>query len=230
MSPRRSRSEARSERRKKTPRNDRALLQLVEHEQAARTKIRKRKGASEVTPKTKNQARYDQAISANTITFGTGVAGTGKTWWAAMRAAKAFESGEFEKIIITRPAIEAGESLGFLPGETEEKFDPYFRPVYDALAGFLGGGQLEYALKSGQIEARPLAYLRGATFKETGKFAAIDAFVEAHKDDQPTLWEAWNMGNTVVRDSMLISQFAPQFGIDAAERDALLIAAAALSS
>jgi len=75
----------------------------------------------------------------------------------------------------------------------------------------------------------PLWALR-ATLKETGKFAAIDAFVEAHKDDQPTLWEAWNMGNTVVRDSMLISQFAPQFGIDAAARDALLIAAAALSS
>jgi phosphate starvation-inducible PhoH-like protein len=97
--------------------------------------------------------------------FGVGPAGTGKTWLAAMMAAQALDKREIEKIVVTRPAVEAGESLGFLPGEMDEKYEPYFRPVKDALEEFFGSGALEYFIKSGAIEARPLAFLRGATIK-----------------------------------------------------------------
>jgi phosphate starvation-inducible PhoH-like protein len=116
-------------------------------------------------PLTDAQHAYDAAIFANTLTFGIGPAGTGKTWWAASRAAEALDGKEIERIVVTRPAIEAGESLGFLPGDLDEKYDPYFRPVRDALEEQLGSGPLEYFVRSGIIEARPLAYLRGATFK-----------------------------------------------------------------
>ncbi len=98
--------------------------------------------------------------------FGVGPAGTGKTWYAAALAADALAAGEIEKIIVTRPAIEAGESLGFLPGDVEEKYAPYFRPVREALEERLGSGQVEYMIKAGVIEARPLAYLRGSTLKD----------------------------------------------------------------
>lgn len=120
----------------------------------------------EVKPLTPAQVIYDAAIRGSLITFGIGPAGTGKTWLAATRAAEALSAGEIKRIVITRPAIEAGESLGFLPGELEDKYDPYFRPVRDALVEHLGSGALEYHLKTGTIEARPLGLLRGATFKD----------------------------------------------------------------
>lgn len=119
----------------------------------------------ELKPLTDAQARYDNAIYSSAVTFGIGPAGTGKTWWAAMRAAEALAADKIERIVVTRPAVEAGESLGFLPGEQDEKYEPYFRPVKDALEEYLGSGALEYHLKAGNIEARPLAYLRGATLK-----------------------------------------------------------------
>jgi phosphate starvation-inducible PhoH-like protein len=144
------------------------LLKLAE-EQPVR---RQRRADKIVKPLTKAQALYDQAITSNIITFSTGPAGAGKTWWAAMRAAKALDAGEIERIIITRPAVEAGEEMGFLPGELDEKYEPYFRPVRDALEEFLGSGPLEYHLKAKTIEARPLAYLRGATLKNA--FVILD--------------------------------------------------------
>lgn len=116
-------------------------------------------------PLTDAQRRYDASINVHTLVFGVGPAGTGKTWWAAMRAAEAFKSGEIERIIVTRPAVEAGESLGFLPGELDEKYEPYFRPVRGALEESLGSSHLEYLLKVGRVEARPLALLRGSTLK-----------------------------------------------------------------
>lgn len=114
---------------------------------------------------TPSQKNYDAAFKSFDIVFGTGPAGTGKTWFATMRAAEAFERNEIEKIIITRPAVEAGESLGFLPGELNEKYEPYIRPVRDALEEKFGSGFLEYLLKTGKIEARPLGLIRGSTFK-----------------------------------------------------------------
>jgi phosphate starvation-inducible PhoH-like protein len=120
---------------------------------------------SEVKPLNDAQARYMNAIGAHKIVFGVGPAGTGKTWLAAMLAAHALENRQIEKIVVTRPAVEAGESLGFMPGEMEEKYEPYFRPVKDALEEFFGSGSLEYFIKTGVIEARPMAFLRGSTIK-----------------------------------------------------------------
>ena len=139
------------------------LLRLVQEEK----EVRSNRVIAPIVlkPKTQAQADYDQQIASKLITFGIGPAGTGKTWWAAMRAAEMLKAGEIEKIVITRPAVEAGEEMGFLPGELEEKYEPYFRPVRDALLEGLGSGFLEYALKAGKVEARPLAYLRGATLK-----------------------------------------------------------------
>lgn len=118
-----------------------------------------------VHPLNDAQRRYDAAIRSAQVIFGVGPAGTGKTWFAAMRAAEALANKEIEKIVITRPAVEAGESLGFLPGELEEKYEPYIRPVRDALEEFFGKTKLEYLLKVGVIEARPLGLIRGSTIK-----------------------------------------------------------------
>lgn len=146
---------------KQIRKND-TLLRVTQEEHS---RSHRRPNRSIVKALNEAQEAYMEAIRASAVTFGIGPAGTGKTWLAAMLAAKAFDDGDIERIIITRPAVEAGESLGFLPGEDSEKFDPYFRPVREALEEYLGTGPLEYHLKAGNIEARPLAYLRGATFK-----------------------------------------------------------------
>jgi phosphate starvation-inducible PhoH-like protein len=156
------RSERRFDR-KKSRRHDHApLLQLVAEQEARQ---HKRPARREIAPLTEAQRLYDSAIFANQLVFGVGPAGTGKTWWAATRAAEQLADGKIDKIIVTRPAIEAGENLGFLPGNLEEKYEPYFRPVRDALEETLGTSTLDYMLKAGTIEVRPLAFLRGATFK-----------------------------------------------------------------
>lgn len=118
-----------------------------------------------VIPLTEKQADYGDAIDESRITLGIGPAGTGKTYFATMRAAEAFDKGVIKKIYLTRPAIEAGESLGFLPGELDEKFEPYLRPFKDALEEYFGAGHLEYLLRKGLIEPVPLGFLRGATIK-----------------------------------------------------------------
>lgn len=120
---------------------------------------------SPIVPKTDSQRRYINAINSFDLIFATGPAGTGKTWLAAARAAQLLEDDKIDKIIITRPAVEAGESLGFLPGEKEEKFQPYLRPFRDVLDERLGKSFVDYLLKTGRIEAAPLAYMRGRTFK-----------------------------------------------------------------
>lgn len=120
---------------------------------------------SPITPMNEAQRRYIGAIKSFDLTFATGPAGTGKTWLCAALAAQALNEGHIDKIIITRPAVEAGEHLGFLPGELEEKFDPYLQPFRDVLNERLGKSFVEYLLKMGRIEATPLAYMRGRTFK-----------------------------------------------------------------
>lgn len=114
---------------------------------------------------TPNQERYIKAIKNAQLTFGLGPAGTGKTYIAGALAAQALLDGDVEKIIITRPAVEAGESLGFLPGELEEKYAPYIAAFRQVLVERLGQGRVDYMLKRGTIEAQPLAYMRGLTFK-----------------------------------------------------------------
>lgn len=120
---------------------------------------------SPLVGKTKNQEKYLKAIYSADLIFATGPAGVGKTFLATAAAAKALAERRIERLIITRPAVEAGEKLGFLPGEIQDKFDPYLRPFRDVLNRRLGKSQTDYYIKDGKIEATPLAYLRGATFR-----------------------------------------------------------------
>ena len=118
-------------------------------------------------PLTKTQHDYIESINKNTITFAVGSAGTGKTFIAGSMAAEMLLNGDIEKLIITRPGVEAGESFGFLPGELQEKYQPYIEPFIDVLNERLGRSQVDYLLKRGQIVAKPLAYMRGTTFKNS---------------------------------------------------------------
>ena len=116
-----------------------------------------------VQPKTLGQKKYIELINQNDITFGIGPAGTGKTYLAVAMAVSAFKKDEVSRIVLTRPAVEAGESLGFLPGDLKDKVDPYLRPLYDALFDMLGGERVNKFLERGTIEVAPLAFMRGRT-------------------------------------------------------------------
>lgn len=116
-----------------------------------------------IKPKTIGQQKYVDAINNNMIVFGIGPAGTGKTYLAMAMAITAFKNGEVERIILTRPAIEAGEKLGFLPGDLQSKIDPYLRPLYDALYQIMGAESFLKNMEKGLIEVAPLAYMRGRT-------------------------------------------------------------------
>ncbi len=116
-----------------------------------------------VKPKTMGQKKYIDLIRKNTIVFGVGPAGTGKTYLAMAMAITAFKNNEVSRIILTRPAIEAGENLGFLPGDLQQKVDPYLRPLYDALYEIMGAESFMKNMEKGAIEVAPLAYMRGRT-------------------------------------------------------------------
>ncbi len=118
-------------------------------------------------PKTLGQKKYIEAIRDNTIVFGIGPAGTGKTYLAVAMAVTAFRSKEVNRIILTRPAVEAGEKLGFLPGDLQQKVDPYLRPLYDALFDMLGVESFQKYQERGNIEVAPLAYMRGRTLDDS---------------------------------------------------------------
>lgn len=120
-----------------------------------------------VKPKTVGQKRYCESIAKNTITFGVGPAGTGKTYLAVVMAVTAFRAKEVNRIILTRPAVEAGEKLGFLPGDLQSKVDPYLRPLYDALFDMLGAESFQRYQERGAIEVAPLAYMRGRTLDDS---------------------------------------------------------------
>ncbi|MCF2969821.1 PhoH family protein [Synechococcus sp. Nb3U1] len=132
--------------------------------QQAQTAVlaRTRKGEL-IRPKTPRQQDYVGAIRAHDLCFGIGPAGTGKTYLAAVMAIAALQNREYERLILTRPAVEAGEKLGFLPGDLVEKVDPYLRPLYDALFEFIDPPQLPQLMEQGVIEVAPLAYMRGRT-------------------------------------------------------------------
>ena len=121
----------------------------------------------QIGPRTVNQKLYVDAIRANTITFGIGPAGTGKTYLATAMAVSAFFSKQVGRIILTRPTVEAGESLGFLPGTVSEKVDPYFRPLFDALYDMMDGEKLATLIEKGEIEIAPLAFMRGRTLNDS---------------------------------------------------------------
>jgi phosphate starvation-inducible PhoH-like protein len=119
-----------------------------------------------IRTKTLGQRRYVDALKKYTVTFGIGPAGTGKTYLAVAMAVLAFKNKEVERIILTRPAVEAGEKLGFLPGDLQNKVDPYLRPLYDALYEFLGIENFKMLYERGTIEVAPLAYMRGRTLND----------------------------------------------------------------
>lgn len=130
------------------------------------------KAGKPIRPKTFGQKRYVNSIRGHMLTFGIGPAGTGKTYLAMAMAIQAFKSGEVNRIILTRPAIEAGERLGFLPGDLQSKIDPYLRPLYDALYEIMGADSFMKNLEKGAIEVAPLAYMRGRTLDNS--FIVLD--------------------------------------------------------
>ncbi|RFD77705.1 PhoH family protein [Gardnerella vaginalis] len=129
-------------------------------------------GGNPVRAKTAGQTAYVQAMESNTVTFGIGPAGTGKTYLAVAKAVRALEDGRVRRIVLTRPAVEAGENLGFLPGTLNDKVDPYLRPLYDALSDMLGAPQLKRYMDENVVEVAPLAYMRGRTLNDA--FVILD--------------------------------------------------------
>jgi phosphate starvation-inducible PhoH-like protein len=125
-----------------------------------------------VRAKTEGQLKLYRAIKRNDVVFAIGPAGTGKTFIAVASALEALQSGSIDRIILTRPAIEAGESLGFLPGDLREKVNPYLRPIYDALYEILPAEKIQYYMKTGAIEIAPIAFMRGRTLNNA--FAILD--------------------------------------------------------
>lgn len=125
-----------------------------------------------VRPKTLNQKRYVDAIDANTVTFGIGPAGTGKTYLAMAKAVQALQTKQVSRIILTRPAVEAGEKIGYLPGTLSEKIDPYLRPLYDALRDMVDPDTVPRLVGAGTVEVAPLAYMRGRTLNDA--FVILD--------------------------------------------------------
>ena len=120
-----------------------------------------------VRPKSSGQKQYVDSIDRNVITFGIGPAGTGKSWLAVAMAVRALNDNEVERIILTRPAVEAGEHLGFLPGDLMAKVDPYLKPLYDALCNMVGNDGMEKLLANGTVEVAPLAFMRGRTLNSS---------------------------------------------------------------
>lgn len=133
--------------------------------------IRDAKGRP-IRVKNMGQKRYVEAIDKSDVVFGIGPAGTGKTFLAVVCAIAAFKKGEVSRIVLTRPAVEAGESLGFLPGDLKEKVDPYLRPIYDSLYAILGNNTTDRLMERGVIEVAPLAYMRGRTLDDA--FVILD--------------------------------------------------------
>ncbi len=146
--------------------------------------------------KTMGQKTYVDAIKRDTVTFGIGPAGTGKTYLAVCMAVAAFKSRQVEKIILTRPAVEAGEKLGFLPGDLHEKVDPYLRPLYDALQELLGLETYAKLIERGVIEVAPLAYMRGRTLSNA--FIILDEAQNTTKEQMKMFLTRMGEGSKVV--------------------------------
>jgi phosphate starvation-inducible PhoH-like protein len=149
-----------------------------------------------VAPKSVNQKRYVDAIRTSTITFGIGPAGTGKTWLAVASAAAALSRREVNRIILTRPAVEAGERLGFLPGDLMAKIDPYLRPLFDALQDMLDPDKVTQHLERGTIEVAPLAFMRGRTLNDS--FVILDEAQNATPEQMKMFLTRLGFGSKMV--------------------------------
>lgn len=149
-----------------------------------------------IKPKTLGQKRYVDAIKKNTITLGIGPAGTGKTYLAVAPAVAAFRDKQVNRIILTRPAVEAGERLGFLPGDLQSKVDPYLRPLYDALFDMLGAETYNKYLERGSIEVAPLAYMRGRTLDDS--FIILDEAQNTSREQMKMFLTRLGFGSKIV--------------------------------
>ena len=149
-----------------------------------------------IRPKTLNQKRYVDAIDEHTIVFGIGPAGTGKTYLAVAKAVQALQAKKVSRIILTRPAVEAGERLGFLPGTLSEKIDPYLRPLYDALHDMIDPDSIPRLMTSGVIEVAPLAYMRGRTLNDA--FIILDEAQNTSPEQMKMFLTRLGFGSTMV--------------------------------
>ncbi len=149
-----------------------------------------------IKPKTIGQREYCDAIAKNTVTLGIGPAGTGKTYLAVAEAVAAFRAEKVNRIILTRPAVEAGERLGFLPGDLQSKVDPYLRPLYDALFDMLGADTYQKYLERGNIEVAPLAYMRGRTLDDS--FIILDEAQNTSREQMKMFLTRIGFGSKVV--------------------------------
>jgi phosphate starvation-inducible PhoH-like protein len=149
-----------------------------------------------IRPKTLNQKRYVDAIDHNTIVFGIGPAGTGKTYLAVAKAVQALQAKQINRIVLTRPAVEAGERLGFLPGTLSEKIDPYLRPLYDALHDMIDPDSIPRLITSGTIEIAPLAYMRGRTLNDA--FVILDEAQNTSAEQMKMFLTRLGFGSTMV--------------------------------
>ena len=149
-----------------------------------------------VKPKTLGQKAYVEAIRKNTVVLGIGPAGTGKTYLAVAMAVEAFRSKQVNRIILTRPAVEAGEKLGFLPGDLQNKVDPYLRPLYDALYDMLGAETFQKYQERGSIEVAPLAYMRGRTLDDS--FIILDEAQNTTKEQMKMFLTRLGFGSKIV--------------------------------
>jgi phosphate starvation-inducible PhoH-like protein len=149
-----------------------------------------------VRPKTLNQKRYVDSIDEHTIVFGIGPAGTGKTYLAVAKAVQALQAKRVNRIVLTRPAVEAGERLGFLPGTLSEKIDPYLRPLYDALHDMIDPDKIPRLMASGTIEVAPLAYMRGRTLNDA--FIILDEAQNTTPEQMKMFLTRLGFGSTMV--------------------------------
>ena len=150
----------------------------------------------QVKCKTLGQKQYVEAIKANTCTFAVGPAGTGKTYLAIAMAVVALKNKDVERIILTRPAVEAGEKLGFLPGDLQQKVDPYLRPLYDALNDMMGAESYQRLLERGAVEVAPLAYMRGRTLNDA--FIILDEAQNTTSEQMKMFLTRMGMGSKMI--------------------------------
>ncbi len=177
----------------------------------------------EIRPRTRGQRQFVRSIERATLTFGIGPAGTGKTYLAVVMAVRALKRRDVSRVILSRPAVEAGERLGFLPGDLREKFDPYMRPLFDALAELLDDSVVNKYMERGTLEVAPLAYMRGRTLSEA--FVILDEAQNATDDQLKMFLTRLGEGS-----KMVVTGDATQIDLPAGQRSGLRAAAARLAA
>ena len=177
----------------------------------------------EVRPRTDGQRRFVAAIEESTLTLGIGPAGTGKTYLAIVMAVRALKRREVSRLILSRPAVEAGERLGFLPGDLREKFDPYMRPLFDALAELLDDGAVNKYMERGTLEVAPLAYMRGRTLSDA--FVILDEAQNATDDQLKMFLTRLGSGS-----KMVVTGDVTQIDLPVGQRSGLRRAAARIGT